>query len=245
MSDKYYVVPSVDDRDYIPQVLKIVDKEKIDLILPTGSDIEPISKNSHLFKGKLFMSDYESIMDCTDKWRFYNKCKNSFPLPKTFKGSKLFKKPIMGSGSRGCELIEFNSSEILSEYLPGQEYTIDVLCDMDSNPLVVIPRKRLQVKAGISSKGEIVKDDFIEKACFDICKFLKLKGPVCLQMKEDSEGNPKFIEINPRLGGGTYFTTLAGVNLLSIILDLVNGDKPKIPTPDLIQVVRYYSEIVI
>ena len=64
-------------------------------------------------------------------------------------------------------------------------------------------------------------------------------------MKEDSEGNPKFIEINPRLGGGTYFTTLAGINLLSIILDLVNGNKPKIPIPDLIKVVRYYSEIVI
>jgi len=245
MSDKYYVVPNVDDKDYIPQVLKIVDKEKIDLILPTGSDVEPISKNAHLFEGKLFMSDYESIMDCTDKWRFYNKCKDKFPLPNTFKGSKLFKKPIIGSGSRGCELVKFNSDEILSEYLPGQEYTIDVLCDMDSNPLVVIPRKRLQVKAGISSKGEIIKNTFIEKACFNICKFLKLKGPICLQMKEDSEGNPKFIEINPRLGGGTYFTTLAGINILSIILDLVNGNKPKIPTPDLIKVVRYYSEIVI
>ena len=34
---------------------------------------------------------------------------------------------------------------------------------MESNPLVVIPRKRLQTKAGISSKGEIIKDEFIEK----------------------------------------------------------------------------------
>tara|TARA_B100001094_G_scaffold256799_1_gene256123 strand:- start:5238 stop:6149 length:912 start_codon:yes stop_codon:yes gene_type:complete len=261
MSDKYYVVPNVDDKDYIPQVLKIVDKEKIDLILPTGSDVEPISKNAHLFEGKLFMSDYESIMDCTDKWRFYNKCKDKFPLPKTFKGeygdlnNYIFKKPISGSGSRGCKKVNITDASswrefpipdmIYSEYLPGQEYTIDVLCDMKSNPLVVIPRKRLQVKAGISSKGEIIKDEFIEKSCYDICKFLKLKGPICLQMKEDSEGNPKFIEINPRLGGGTYFTTLAGINLLSIILDLVNGNKPKIPTPDLIKVVRYYSEIVI
>ena len=51
---------------------------------------------------------------------------------------------------------------LMSEYLPGQEYTIDVLCDMDSNPLVVIPRERLETKAGISSKGKIIKDDFIE-----------------------------------------------------------------------------------
>ena len=44
--------------------------------------------------------------------------------------------------------------------------------------------------------------------CRNISKFLQLKGPVCMQMKEDELGSPKFIEINPRFGGGTYFTTL-------------------------------------
>ena len=245
MSHKHYVVPKIDDEDYVKVIFRIVHKEKIDLILPTGPDIEPISKSAHLFEGKLFMSDYESIMDCTDKWRFYNKCKDKFPLPKTFKGSKLFKKPVIGSGSRNCELVEFNSDEILSEYLPGQEYTIDVLCDMDSNPLVVIPRKRLQTKAGISSKGEIIKDDFIEKACFDMCKFLKLKGPVCLQMKENSNGIPKFIEVNPRFGGGTYFTTLAGVNFMKIIFDVLENKEILINEPKLIKVLRYYEEVII
>ena len=245
MSDKSYVVPRVDDENYISEVCKIVNKENIDLILPTGPDVEPISRNAHLFEGKLFMSDYESMMDCIDKWKFYNKCKDKFPLPKTFKSSKLFKKPIIGSGSRGCELIEIDSDDILSEYLPGQEYTIDVLCDMKSNPLVVVPRKRLQTKAGISSKGEIIKDEFIEKACFDICKFLKLKGPICLQMKDDENGNPKFIEINPRFGGGTYFTTLAGVNFMKIIFDVLENKKILINEPKLIKVLRYYEEVIV
>ena len=245
MSHQHYVVPKINDNDYISVLLKIVHKEKIDLILPTGPDIEPISRNANLFKNKLFMSDYESIMDCTDKWRFYNKCKDKFPLPKTYKGNKLFKKPIIGSGSKGCELIEFNSNEIICEYLSGQEYTIDVLCDMESNPLVVIPRKRLQTKAGISSKGEIIKDKYIEKACFDMCKFLKLKGPVCLQMKDDDKGNPKFIEVNPRFGGGTYFTTLSGVNFVKIIFDVLNNKEILINEPKLIKVLRYYEEVII
>ena len=59
-----------------------------------------------------------------------------------------------------------SSDYIFQEYLPGQEYTIDVLCDIESNPLIVIPRKRLQTKAGISSKGEIIKDNFIERRVF-------------------------------------------------------------------------------
>ena len=253
LSDKNYRVPKATNsisggvnKWYVDILCEIVDKENIDLILPTGgNDIISISKNSHLFGDKLFMSDYEPIMDCVDKWRFYEKCKDKFPLPKTFKGCNLFKRPIMGSGSRGCEFLEFNSDEIISEYLPGVEYTIDVLCDMDSNPLVVIPRERLETKAGISSKGKIIKDDFIEKACFDICKFLKLKGPICLQMKRDYDGNPKFIEINPRFGGGTYFTTLAGVNFVEIILDLFNGKKPNITKPKLITILRYFEEVVV
>ena len=60
LSDSYYVVPKADENNYINTILEIVDKESIDLILPTGGDdIVTISKNSHLFKCKLFMSDYD------------------------------------------------------------------------------------------------------------------------------------------------------------------------------------------
>ena len=87
--------------------------------------------------------------------------------------------------------------------------------------------------------------DFIEKSCFEICKFLKLKGPLCLQMKEDEDGNPKFVEINPRLGGSSYFATLAGVNFLEIILDLVEGKEPIINKPNLVTILRYFKEVVL
>ena len=101
----------------------------------------------------------------------------------------------------------------------------------------------MQTKAGVSSKGEIVENKFIEKACFDMCKFLKLKGPVCLQMKEDGDGNPKFIEVNPRWGGSSYFTTLAGVNFIDLIIKLVNGYKLNINKPNKIKIIRHYEEI--
>ena len=77
------------------------------------------------------------------------------------------------------------------------EYTIDVFSDMKSNVLSVVPRIRLQTKAGISTKGKIVRDKYIEAQCRKLAKFLKLKGPSCIQMKEDEKRNPKFIEVNP------------------------------------------------
>ena len=66
---------------------------------------------------------------------------------------------------------------------------------MNSNTLSVIPRIRLQTKAGISTKGKIVKNNLIETECSKIVKHLNLKGVVCIQMKEDERGNPKFVEI--------------------------------------------------
>ena len=265
LSDKYYVVSEAFHDTYIKELLNIVDKENINLILPTSSnDIVSISKKLDLFKSRgvtVFMSGYESIQVCSDKLKFYDKCKDNFPLPKTSIDYTeivfpLFAKPRRHSaGSKGVfvckdqttiKCLESDKYEyIYQEHLPGQEYTIDVLSDMNSNPLVVIPRKRLQTKAGISFKGEIVKDEFIEKACFDICKFLNLKGPICLQMKEDKNGELKFIEINPRLGGGSYFTTLAGVNFIEVILNLISGKDVKINEPKLIKVLRYYSEVVV
>ena len=72
-----------------------------------------------------------------------------------------------------------------------------------------------------------------------------MKGPVCIQMKEDINGTPKFVEINPRVGGGTYFATLAGVNFMKIILDMMNNDDIYIEEPKEITVLRYYEEVVI
>ena len=64
-------------------------------------------------------------------------------------------------------------------------------------------------------------------------------------MKEDASGEPRFIEVNPRFGGSTYFTTLSGVNFLQIIISLLNKHKLVIPEPKLIKIVRYYEEIII
>lgn len=264
MSDNHYAIPRASSDEYIWKIYDIVSQEGIDLILPTGNhDIVPISKNASLLESigvTLFMSSYDSIQLCKNKFAFYERCKNNFPVPKTSKTWKdlefpLFAKPMMEvGGSRGARICENNYQiealdkqyeYIYQENLSGQEYSIDVLCDMKSNPLVAVPRKRIQTKAGISYKGEIIRDEFMEKVCFDICRFLNLRGPICIQMKEDESGNPKFVEINPRFGGATYFSTLAGVNFAEIILDLVDGILPKINEPKLVKILRYFEEVVV
>jgi carbamoyl-phosphate synthase large subunit len=64
-------------------------------------------------------------------------------------------------------------------------------------------------------------------------------------MKESAEGVLKMIEINPRFGGGTIFTTLAGANFPAIIIDMLNGKDIVKPTVSEITLIRYFEEIVV
>jgi len=263
MSDESYVVPNSDSSEYWEVVLDIIKKENINLILPTGdADIKHFASHKILLEGmgvSVFMSDYNTIAICQNKKLFYDMCKDKFSLPLTSRNHMDFKypffaKPNKGSGSRGCMVINklsdvngLHDDYIFQEYLGGKEYTVDVLCDMIGQVVSIVPRIRLQVKAGISVKGQIIRDGQIEKICHRLALHLNLKGPVCIQLKEDENGNPKVIEVNPRLGGGTYFSTLAGVNFIELILRLENREFISMIAgePDEITVVRYYNEIVV
>jgi carbamoyl-phosphate synthase large subunit len=64
-------------------------------------------------------------------------------------------------------------------------------------------------------------------------------------MKESAEGVLKMIEINPRFGGGTIFTTLAGANFPAMIIDMLNGKDIVKPTVSEITLIRYFEEIVV
>ena len=256
LADKYYIVPK-DNVKYKFQpsgfelhrdaYSDILSKEKINIILPTSeSDIyhwslwskELYSKGIHLY-----ISDPTTIQKCQDKLRFYQICKeNSLPIPDLY--DDIYYKPIIGSGGRGTGIIK-NKDNLYMEYLPGEEYTVDVFCDLKENICGLVIRERIGVKAGISVKGRIIKDKEIESICKKVCDIFKIKGPCCIQLKRDKNGDPKLIECNPRLGGGTYFSTLAGINPAEIYFNLYYGNLIKKKIPKEITIVRYFEEIIV
>ena len=110
-------------------------------------------------------------------------------------------KPRYGKGSR--DILKVNDENdlryalskyddlIFQEYLPGIEYTIDVLSNLKQKPLIAVPRIRLQTKAGISTKGRVIRDERIEDICKSIAGLLKINGPCCIQMKESRGWSPE------------------------------------------------------
>jgi carbamoyl-phosphate synthase large subunit len=244
LSDKYYVVPQVKEVNNFWEIIQnIIEKNDINFILPTDeATLGLFSKYRKKLKTrgiKIWVSPVKTIKLCNNKFKFWKKLHNEFDMP--FIVSNVLQKPDKSSGARGVKLISPPKDNHLWEYLPGEEYTVDVFCDHKSISLGTIVRKRNGIKAGISVKGSIVRHKYLENESERLCKFLKIQGPCCIQWKENKDGKPKLIECNPRLGGGTYFATLAGVNPAEIYL---NNIKTK-QFPREIKVTRYFEEIII
>lgn len=265
MADVNEILPEADAQYYVKRLFEIVEKHHVQVLMPSsGYDIYPYSDNREALAkigATAVVSDRDTLEICRDKLLTYKKMSGKYNLPFTtadpdkVKSFPVIAKPRFGKGSRN--VIKVNNeadlryiasnfgNTIFQEFLPGVEYTIDVLSDMNKKPIISVPRIRLQTKAGISTKGRIIRDADLETTCMNIAREIGIRGPSCIQMKESSEEQLKLIEINSRLGGGTIFSTLAGANIPSLILEMLSGTYIDPPRVSEITVVRYYEEIVI
>lgn len=266
MAHNYCVMPLAANEDtFIDKLFQNVKMYGVDLLMPSsGHDIYLYSKYRRELEEQgaiAVVSDLENLEICRDKLKTYDFLKNNFDLPLTttqprdFNEFPIIAKPRFGKGSRDVIKIE-NMADlqcinakfkdmIFQEFLPGIEYTVDVLSDLDGNTILAVPRVRLQTKEGISTKGKIVRHPFLEQECMKLAKAVGIRGPCCIQMKESVDGQLKLVEINPRMGGGTIFTALAGANLPAMIVDMVQGNEIVMPHISEITVLRYFEEIVV
>lgn len=101
---------------------------------------------------------------------------------------------------------------LVSEYLPGEEYSVDCLASHGKVKLVV-PRLRKKMINGISVQGEFVNDKEIILYCSTIIEALQLHGNIGIQVKRSVAGSFLLLEINPRVQGTIVAGLGAGVNL--------------------------------
>jgi len=98
--------------------------------------------------------------------------------------------------------------QLVLEYLPGHEYSVD--CIGDAGRLVTgVVRKK-----AITSNTQLLDDNpaLLAHAAQLVAQF-RLSGLVNIQFKTDRLGQPKLLEINPRASGGVAMSCLSGVNL--------------------------------
>lgn len=132
---------------------------------------------------------------------------------------------------------------VVTEYLPGKEYTVDCLVYNDEIKFI-IPRTREKMNNGISVAGTIEKNEEIIEYCTKILNVLKLDGPIGIQVKYSLKNKPLLVEINPRIQGTSVACIGAGINIPLLAVNLKLNTATAIPQITWgIKFIRYYEEL--
>jgi len=132
---------------------------------------------------------------------------------------------------------------VVMEYLPGEEYSVDVLA-MGDDVGPVVPRSRERTRAGISFAGTVEKRTDLIEAATAIAEELGLRYNVNVQFRYDAAGTPKVIEINPRVAGTIVMCVGAGANMPYLGVKHALGEA--VPPVDVAwgtEMVRYWQEL--
>lgn len=246
-ADKAYIIPRIGAFGYIESIIEICNKENIKLIVPTiDTELLSMAQNKDLIESttnaKVLVSDLRVIEICRDKIRtqdFFDN--NNFGAPKRIDVNTektelkfpMFIKPLDGSSSNNTfkvnnfEELEFFkkyiNKPILQEFITGEEYTVDCFLDFNGNIITVVPRIRLATRSGEIIKGKIIKDRAVMDNVIKLLKTLKPIGQITVQCMKTEQGI-KYIEVNPRFGGGAPMSIKAGANSCENLYRLLSGE---------------------
>ena len=131
---------------------------------------------------------------------------------------------------------------MVMEYLPGMEYSVDVLADHGKIEYM-IGRESNVVLASIPQEATLAKNDEAYKIAEEIVGSLKLDGNLDLDFKFDEQGHPKLMEINPRTAATMSIFAAGGVNLLYLrVKQLLGEPLPRLDVQYGVKMKRRYAE---
>lgn len=224
-------LPLITDEDFFSTINSVISKHNIKMIIPTHDTVaEFLSAHKDKLDCKLLCSNSKTSEICRDKELTYNLVENESFCPTLYKNMDalnsvklpLFTKPKIGQGSVGARIIhsmeelgeDIFSENVVTEYLPGEEFTVDCFTSYNGQLKVVSPRVRTRTMAGVSVSGETVEatDEFVSIAR-TINEKLSFNGLWFFQVKRDNEGALKLLEISIRTAGTMCLSRAKGYNL--------------------------------
>ncbi|WP_396613786.1 ATP-grasp domain-containing protein (plasmid) [Haloferax sp. S1W] len=101
---------------------------------------------------------------------------------------------------------------VVMEYLPGEEYCVDVLAGKDDVPVVVSRTHNETHDTGFVKSTVEEHPELIRYSC-ELSAALGLEYNATFQFKLDAYDRPKLVEVNPRLSESSSACVGAGVNM--------------------------------
>lgn len=263
--DKYIKAPSgCSEPEYIDFIDSVVKENNIDLILCVFDSDLPIlqsvkNRNEHI----VYISPTEDVIDL-----FRNKLQSSIVVsrlgicvPEIIMDdafAEVICRKKISVGSSGIHAFNIATqfgyvadASFLQKRVAGDEYTVDVMCDKLGHPHIIIPRKRLEIRNGMSFKTALIQDVDIFNAVERLCNAFLLPGLWNVQFIKNKTGL-YFIELNPRFAGSAVAGIAASFNYLDIYIDHFYSQKEMPPRDELEKhicwgsvITRYYEETVL
>lgn len=235
ISDGCFKVPRVTSDEYIDNLLKICISNSIRIIIPTiDTELLILAENKERFEKQgiyVMVSDMSFIRVCRDKRNtgvFLSEHGIRVPALRDKYGNQfpMFAKPYDGSLSKDLYIIrdkEELTPEILNhpklifmEYIDKnvyKEFTVDMYYGKDNKVKSIVPRERIEIRAGEINKGCTRKNYLVQFLKERLGYLPGVIGCICIQLfYRDSDNDVVGIEINPRFGGGYPLSYYAGAN---------------------------------
>lgn len=265
------LVPPGARPDFVDVVRDLCAAEGVDVLIPTVDvEMPALARRREELGGTVVASPSAATLDVAqDKLALARRCEGVVRVPTTALLDEetaarpwdlpVIVKPRRGAGSRG--VVTVSTAEelralaraaaggedlLVQEYLPGAEYSVDVLADARGHVVAAVPRVRARVDSGVSVAGATLHDATLEKTAAAVAEAIGLVGVANVQLRRDTTGEPALLEVNPRFAGAMPLTRAAGVDLPSLALDLALGR----PLPERVDfrelaVVRYLEDVFV
>jgi carbamoyl-phosphate synthase large subunit len=242
------LVPEVGDDAYVPALRTLVEQFDVKVVVPlTDLDQATLAESRDALGTLVLLPAAEIVERLGDKYLahllFEERGIESPPtwLPNGVPDDVSF--PVLvkarhGFGSRHIYRAEDRAQlgffvgytpvdSIVQACMSGEEFSVDVFCDLDGRCLNAIPRTMIESKGGESIKGMTIRDERLMELARDVAEKLELVGPANIQCFREADGRHYVTDINTRFGGGFPLPLAAGGGYPELTLALARGEHPE------------------
>lgn len=231
----YFILPGVDEEGWLEALQAFILRHSIDFIFPAHDDVLlAYATHQDKINAKVIAPGREACVITRSKRLTYNTVSDLIRVPICYSNPDditqwpVFVKPDRGQGSQGAlkisdystlqKHLQINTDMLISEYLPGDEFTVDCFTQSGKGVLFCQARTRERVRAGISMASRNVDIPGITEIAQSLSQRLNLSGSWFFQIKRAGNGELTLLEIAPRIAGTMALNRVRGINfsLLSL-----------------------------
>ena len=246
----YVPVPDVSQPEWLGALNDVIERFHIDFVYPGHDEVlMALAQHRPEIHAAVVAPPLETCAATRSKRRTYESLAGAIPTPRIFtsvdeiNSFPVFVKPDRSQGSQGAQLAHdaddvrravTAGSDLIMEFLPGREYTVDCFSDRDAGLLFARGRRRIRVRAGISmtSRSEGDQSAFREMA-EAIAGRLTFHGAWFFQVREGASGCLTLLEVGPRVAGTMAVHRVLGVNFPLLTLYEHARERVTIETNDI------------